>query len=40
LVILDGYDHVFDIEGIGMIDPAVQRVFQQVLSFLDRYGVR
>jgi acetyl esterase/lipase len=40
LIILDGYDHVFDIEGMGMSDPAVQRVFQQVLSFLDRYGVR
>jgi acetyl esterase/lipase len=40
LIILDGYDHVFDIEGMGMSDPAVQRMFQQVLSFLDRYGVR
>jgi hypothetical protein len=39
LLILPGFEHVFDIEGKGMNDPAVQRVFRQVLLFLDQHRV-
>ncbi len=40
LVILEGFDHVFDLEGKGLSDPAVQGAFRRALAFLDRYGAR
>lgn len=39
LITMSSYGHAFDMDGKGMRDPTVSRLFDQVLAFLGKHGM-
>jgi dipeptidyl aminopeptidase/acylaminoacyl peptidase len=39
LVTMSSYGHAFDMDGKGMRDPTVSRLFDHVLAFLGKHGM-